>query len=380
MPGKLSVCMIVRDEADVLPRCLASVAGFADEIIAVDTGSTDGSQEILRAAGAQVFEIPWPNDFGEARTAALRYATGDWVLFIDADEAVDEARAKNVRLLMVDIPQPVSFEVPILSYMDEDESGETALSWMPRLFNQPQQHFFYGRLHEQLIGSKPVRLDPTVLRLYHWGYQKSRVDAKGKEERNIALLTTEAGEHDGDSLRVELYLAAGANDPHEILTHARAALALIPPELTAPAPIVTVCTLIIRGHIRLAQWTEATSQAEALLVRFPMLENEAQYWHLVGEAHRGQDDFTGAEQAYRRAVDLVSENRVLQSFWNEIVPANASLALAGLLARRGAQAEAQQVLEAALARPGLGRDTRARLQGALSSTFAGTNMLESAWD
>ena len=86
----LSLCMIARDEASFLERCLASAAPHVDEIIVVDTGSTDGTVRVARAAGAEVSEFEWVDDFAEARNASLRAASGDWILLLDCDEVIAE--------------------------------------------------------------------------------------------------------------------------------------------------------------------------------------------------------------------------------------------------------------------------------------------------
>ena len=83
---KLSVCMIVRDEEKNLPRCLESVESVADELIIVDTGSKDNTISIAKDFGAKIFHFEWCDDFSAARNQYLKYATGNWILQIDADE------------------------------------------------------------------------------------------------------------------------------------------------------------------------------------------------------------------------------------------------------------------------------------------------------
>jgi len=89
----LSLSMIVRDEAERLVACLESVAGFVQEMVVLDTGSSDDTVAIARQQGATVHELPWPGDFAPARNAAMQLVHGDWVLVLDADEQLlPEAR------------------------------------------------------------------------------------------------------------------------------------------------------------------------------------------------------------------------------------------------------------------------------------------------
>ena len=78
--------MIVKNEEDCLGRCLKSVCDHVDEIIIVDTGSTDGTVEIAKSYGARIYHHPWENDFSKHRNQSLSYATGDWIFILDADE------------------------------------------------------------------------------------------------------------------------------------------------------------------------------------------------------------------------------------------------------------------------------------------------------
>jgi glycosyltransferase involved in cell wall biosynthesis len=84
--ARVSLCLIAKDEERLLPGCLESVRGVADEIVLVDTGSTDRTRELARAAGAKVLERPWDDDFAAPRNLAAAHATGDWILPLDADE------------------------------------------------------------------------------------------------------------------------------------------------------------------------------------------------------------------------------------------------------------------------------------------------------
>ncbi|MGO9914668.1 MAG: glycosyltransferase [Isosphaeraceae bacterium] len=97
---KVSLTMIVRDEQENLPHCLGSVAGLFDEIVVLDTGSTDRTREIAREFGAWVIDFVWVDDFAAARNAALARATGDYAFWLDADDVVDPPQRANLEALL----------------------------------------------------------------------------------------------------------------------------------------------------------------------------------------------------------------------------------------------------------------------------------------
>ncbi|MBM5804335.1 MAG: glycosyltransferase family 2 protein, partial [Cyanobacteria bacterium K_DeepCast_35m_m2_155] len=98
----LSLSMIVRNEAERLERCLASVAGFVDEMVLLDTGSSDATAAIAERCGAVVHHMAWPGDFAPARNQALQHVRGDWVLVLDADELLLEQAKEPLRQLMAE--------------------------------------------------------------------------------------------------------------------------------------------------------------------------------------------------------------------------------------------------------------------------------------
>ena len=93
----LTFCIIVKNEEKNLPRCLASVKNVVDEIVVLDTGSTDRTPEIAQEFGAKVHYFEWCNDFAAARNVSLKYVTGDWVLVLDADEYLSPKIAPHIR-------------------------------------------------------------------------------------------------------------------------------------------------------------------------------------------------------------------------------------------------------------------------------------------
>jgi glycosyltransferase involved in cell wall biosynthesis len=100
MKPTLALSMIVRDAAALLPACLSSIRGLVDEMLIADTGSTDDTMAIAREFGAQVFSIPWANDFAAARNLSLGRTKSDWILSLDADEHLDSEAARQIPPLL----------------------------------------------------------------------------------------------------------------------------------------------------------------------------------------------------------------------------------------------------------------------------------------
>lgn len=124
----LAVCMIVRDEAELLPGCLDSIAGLWDELIVVDTGSNDETVAIGDSYGATIGKYPWNNSFANARNYAKRIAVCDWIFVIDADERLTQQVVQNIRSLIQVAEQP-AYVVPSRNYLSGiSEEGSTRIS------------------------------------------------------------------------------------------------------------------------------------------------------------------------------------------------------------------------------------------------------------
>ncbi|MDR3562176.1 MAG: glycosyltransferase [Negativicutes bacterium] len=190
--ARISACMIVKNEAANLPRCLQSVAGVADEIIVVDTGSTDETISIAQRLGAQVFHFQWSNDFAAARNCALDQAKGDWIIFLDADEYIRADKTNNVRPFIENIHGNRSIE-SILCRLENTEGVDGPMrSSNPtlRIFRNSPAIRYEGIVHEWVYkrGKDTKALfdasEDIVIR--HTGYTKKTISEKVM--RNLALL------------------------------------------------------------------------------------------------------------------------------------------------------------------------------------------------
>jgi tetratricopeptide (TPR) repeat protein len=194
---RISACLIVKNEAENLARCLKSLGSFIDEIVVVDTGSTDTTVNIASGYGAVLGEFEWNDDFSAARNHALSLATGDWVLWIDADEEVDPASLSAIRRAIVR-PQFGGYDIEIVNYVDEREKGDTFNHCPTRLFRRLPGVQFTGRIHEQVTPSLQdqgrlwARLDGA--RIFHYGYRPAEMKKKQKMERTLSLLEREVRE------------------------------------------------------------------------------------------------------------------------------------------------------------------------------------------
>ncbi|TVX96100.1 tetratricopeptide repeat-containing glycosyltransferase family 2 protein [Cohnella terricola] len=188
----ISLCMIVRDEEKLLSRCLESVQSLVDEIIIVDTGSVDRTKEIALRYTDRVYDFEWTNDFSAARNESIRYATGKWILVLDADEYVQKLDEHKLRHFLTDyhLSGPTGF---ILNIMNFTGSGfdETQMikSTGVRLFSNSFGISYAQPIHEQLISNQDeLRLVSLSLSVFHSGYTNDIVKEKNKSQRNRSIL------------------------------------------------------------------------------------------------------------------------------------------------------------------------------------------------
>jgi GT2 family glycosyltransferase len=148
--ANVSLTIIARDEATNLSNCLRSVQGLFDEIVVVDTGSTDRTVEVARSFGARVFDFVWVDDFAAARNAALARAAGDYAFWLDADDVVDPPERDTLRTLIDGLraAEPSAYVVRCQCDPGEDGSGGETVVDHIRLFPLREEVRWTYRVHE----------------------------------------------------------------------------------------------------------------------------------------------------------------------------------------------------------------------------------------
>lgn len=235
----LSVCLIVKNEEKFLARCLKSVRDIAQQLIIVDTGSSDRTVEIANEFSAEVYAHQWTNDFSAARNAALEHATGDWVLVLDADEELPAAQHAK---LVADIKNGgvMAYRLPLVNAGQETEGQ----SFVPRLFRNAPGAFYSGRIHEQVFPSLippckswGLKTAMGTAQILHHGYSKETMSTK--VARNLPLLRQafEENPHDVNlamNLGLELVRSENLAEGLEKYREAFRLMSELPPSEVAP--------------------------------------------------------------------------------------------------------------------------------------------------
>ena len=199
---KLSLCMIVKNEEKNLPVCLKQVKKVVDEIIVVDTGSTDNTVKVAKNLGAKVYFFKWCDDFSAARNESLKHAKGDYIIWLDADDRIRKTEIKKLIKLKKMLPakKDVAYALKIVSqYQSFTES-----CYQMRIFPNLPQLRFEGTVHEQIslsVQRLGLKMEFVDIEILHLGYNTPERN-KEKAKRNLRLLLNEL-----------------KNDPERWITH-----------------------------------------------------------------------------------------------------------------------------------------------------------------
>ena len=340
----LSLSMIVRNEEARLATCLASVKGFADEMVVIDTGSVDATVAVAVQAGARVEQMEWPGDFAPARNHALQYLKGDWVLVLDADEQLRPEVVPSLKALMA---QPDVLVINLLRY--EIGAAMAPYSSVSRLFRRHPSiqwsrpyHSMIDESVQAILTSEPHwRIancsEPAIL---HDGYRPELLAGSDKADQLREAMESDLKRHPGDPyasaklggllisegrateaiplLRQGLEGAtAQSSERYELLLHLGLALTESDPDEAMASyrqaldiPLDTRITLGARLNLaaRLMeqdQLDEAIQLTQTATQRAPEV---ALGWYNLGLMLRKKGEIAAALEAYGRSLALDPNN------------------------------------------------------------------------
>jgi tetratricopeptide (TPR) repeat protein len=213
--------MIVRNEEMVLARCLESLKGFVDELIVVDTGSKDNTVSVAKSYGAKVFHFEWCDDFSAARNESIKHASTDWILQLDADEAL---LANSISPLRRALSNPWHLVYSIKC--DQGPEDPHRFAWVARLFRNHPELGYSRPYHEtviqsarELMSKEPrwqIQREPSIT-IRHYGYEQSAMPEK--YDRGRRIMESYIARHPDDWYMLSqlgtVYLAQGLDDRAE---------------------------------------------------------------------------------------------------------------------------------------------------------------------
>ncbi|BAL84163.1 putative glycosyl transferase family 2 protein [Selenomonas ruminantium subsp. lactilytica TAM6421] len=303
-----SACVIVRNEEKNLPRWLACMSELADEMVVVDTGSTDNTVELAKQAGARLFSFPWINDFAAAKNYALEQARGQWIFFLDADEYWTEKDFaiihKNLR--QYDQQKNVIGFVCRLVNIDVDNDNRILNENMHiRIFRNLSQLRYTGAIHEQLVysgtGQKEMKLLPKAV-IYHTGYSASTDLYKAKRNLQILLELQENGKGQESDI---CYITDCYYSLKDYAKAAEAAQEAIRRQVVLPGRETRMyCTLIQSLHLLGHKWQEILPWVEQGERDFPHVPD---FRALLGFAAWHDGAKTEARQFFQQSKALYQE-------------------------------------------------------------------------
>ena len=353
---KISACVIVKNEEKNLPRWLESVKRLAEEIIVVDTGSSDATVSIAEAAGAKVFHFPWIDDFAAAKNFALEQASGDWVIFPDADETFTAEDAPKVREWIRRVHRDRRVIGLLCRCVNLDMSRGGAVRnviLQARIFRRRPDLRYRGAVHEVLEYQGPEAGElrsVTDFCLYHTGYSGDVLPEKLRRDLAILLRQREKnGPQQGDAF----YLADcyyGLGDFEKTMAYAREAIAsnlcLVGRESRPYALLIQSLVSLGRPLVEIRAAVADAEEAYPTVGDFAVLGG-------LGAQQAG--DYQLAETYFRRGIDKYAQAeeapaRILTADDRENLWGRALAQLGSLVRQRGNDAEALDYFVAALRR------------------------------
>jgi glycosyltransferase involved in cell wall biosynthesis/Tfp pilus assembly protein PilF len=300
MAARVSLCMIVKNEEATLPTCLGSAADLVQEIVIVDTGSTDRTKEVAGRFGARIVDFPWVDSFAAARNESIRHATGQWIFWLDADDRLDEVNRGRLRELFARLGSENVAYMMCCRCQPGVAGGAAMIVDHARLFpNRPQIRWQY-RVHEQItlaVERQGGTLERSSVEIIHGGYQDPALRRR-KNERNLRLLQLDYADNPKEPITL-FHLGWTCLDlqrPAEALPYLYASLEHSPPGLSSTRKTYA---LMMNSHYGLGQKDKALAICRQGRRYFP---DDAELLFAEGKLLAEGGDLRGGEECLLRLL------------------------------------------------------------------------------
>lgn len=299
MSPRLSLCMIVKNEEKRLLTAIQSVSTIVDEIIIVDTGSTDQTVALAKKQASLVVQVPWNDDFAAARNVSIEEATGDWVLILDADETVDPKDLPKVEN-WIKTENYHGCYVQMINRIKQSIGFQEEHFPSLRLFRNHPSYRFTGAIHEQITSIPLDQLAMSDIRILHHGNEGDKEKRINRSIRNIRILTREAEKCQDDAfcqynLGVEFSVTSRYR---EAIHHFERAKGLIEGR---PMWASRFYKILVYCYLKEKQWEKAAQTIEEGILHFPDFTD---LFYLKGMLLVAQKKFSDALRPFYKCLAL----------------------------------------------------------------------------
>ncbi|KRM86270.1 glycosyltransferase [Liquorilactobacillus vini] len=302
MKLNLSICLITKNEVANIERCLASIEKIAQEIVVIDTGSTDQTKQLCQQYTNKVFDYQWQDDFAAARNFAISKASHDFIWMLDSDEQVEEIDLHAVNKFIENSDGRTVGRILRKNYTSFNSAKNTQIKTerINRIF--PKKYFkYFGRIHEQIVptdssvsSNKPIDLPVEI---EHFGYQLPAV-LTAKAKRDLKLLKLELNDQPNDP-----YILYQIGKSYNILQENPLAVSYFQKALAAaddPRKDYVYDCVETLGYA--LNKIHQSKSGIALLNQYPLYQKLADYWFLMGILQMNAALFQPAVSSFLQAT------------------------------------------------------------------------------
>lgn len=302
----ISVCIITKNEAEHLDKCLNSLKPYPFEIVVVDTGSSDNSKEVALKYTDKVYDFEWVNDFSAARNFSISRASHNMILVLDTDELIVELDLDKLNQLIEENPKSVGL-IKRLDYFEIDDEKHCQTTIIDRIFNRKYYH--YERpIHEiivPIVNISTSTYDAPIV-ADHFGYVGTKDKLNEKAMRDINLLIPE--------------IEKNPNEPYYYFQMAQSYLVMREHEQALkyfkmaiernPAPEEDYTRILVCNYGNMLLDIENAKEAQSLLSYYKYYENNADYLCMVGVLYIHLNQHLKALPEFVKAINAPTRDSV----------------------------------------------------------------------